>query len=121
MKPLFQPKSSAKGPQESLKSPRSRTYEKPWLKNSTGDNLHSSMPRPTTTSRPKTPKNQKSLSKTVDLTVKSREASRDEDFFTQLKKVDKNEMVQKEVKKNETRIINLAKVHGIPHYQGICS
>ena len=100
-----------KKPTESL-SPRSRIYEKPWLKNSTSSSLHSSMPKPARTSRPKTP----NMSKTVDLTVRSREASRD--IKKQLKKVEHDPVVVKEAKMTTMKVVNSSKIHGIPSSQG---
>merc|ERR1711920_503033 len=69
------PKTPTKRPTESLSSPRARTYDKPWLSNST--NLHSSMPqKKNPSSRPQSAypsTSHRPLSKTVDLTVSSKE------------------------------------------------
>ena len=106
-----------KRPTESLSSPRARTYEKPWLSNST--NLHSSMPKKKTssTSRPHSsthPSSNRPLSKTVDLTVTSKEQEGRNAAKANLKKISKNDDVIKEIEKTTMKVVNAAKVTGKP-------
>jgi len=110
------PKTPTKRPTESLSSPRARTYEKPWLSNST--NLHSSMPKKktSTTSRPhsSTHLSSRPLSKTVDLTVTSKEQEGRNAAKANLKKIAKNDDVMKEIEKTTMKVVDAAKVTGKP-------
>jgi len=110
------PKTPTKRPTESLSSPRARTYEKPWLSNST--NLHSSMPKKKT-SRPLSSTQPTSdirpLSKTVDLTVSSNEHERRSAAKNNFKKISKNDDVMKEaIQKTTMKVLNAAKETGKP-------